>query len=83
MLFEPAAYAAGFRLTLRERRRLPTTAVLRLSVRLALITGAILGAAIGSRLSWWVQDVHCLRVLSQCGDSVGASLVPLNSSRMA
>jgi phosphatidylglycerol---prolipoprotein diacylglyceryl transferase len=56
MLFELAAYAVGFRLFLRERRRYPTTAVLSLSLRLALIAGAILGAAIGSRLSWWFED---------------------------
>ncbi len=56
MLFELTAYAIGFRLFLRERRRYPATAVLSLSLRLALITGAILGAAIGSRLSWWLED---------------------------
>ena len=55
-LFELAAYAVGFQLFLRERRRFPTTADLTLSIRLALITGAILGAAIGSRLSWWLED---------------------------
>jgi len=55
-LFELAAYAVGFQLFLRERRRFPTTADLALSIRLALITGAILGDAIGSRLSWWLED---------------------------
>jgi phosphatidylglycerol---prolipoprotein diacylglyceryl transferase len=55
-LFELAAYAVGFRMFLRERRRFPSTAALVLSTRLALITGAILGAAIGSRLSWWLED---------------------------
>jgi phosphatidylglycerol:prolipoprotein diacylglycerol transferase len=55
-LFEATAYAVGFRLFLRERRRFATTAELALSTRLALIMGAILGAAIGSRLSWWLED---------------------------
>lgn len=55
-LFELAAYTIGFQLFLRERRRFPTTAELALSTRLALITGAILGAAIGARLSWWLED---------------------------
>ncbi len=41
---------------MRERRRFPTTAELALTPRLALIAGAILGAAIGARLSWWLQD---------------------------
>jgi len=43
-------------LFVRERRRFPTTAQLALPTRLALIAGAILGAAIGARLSWWLQD---------------------------
>ncbi len=57
-MFELAAYAVGFQLFVRERRRFPTTAVLALPTRLALIAGAILGAAIGARLSWWLQDPH-------------------------
>jgi phosphatidylglycerol---prolipoprotein diacylglyceryl transferase len=55
-LFEVAAYAVGFRLFLRERKRYSTTAGLALSARLTLIMGAILGAAVGSRLSWWLED---------------------------
>ena len=55
-LFELGAYAVGFQLFVRERRRFPTTAGLALSARLTLILGAILGAAVGARLSWWLQD---------------------------
>lgn len=55
-MFELTAYAVGFQLFVRERRRFPTTAQLALPTRLALIAGAILGAAIGARLSWWLQD---------------------------
>lgn len=55
-LFEATAYAVGFRLFLHERKRFATTASLALSTRLALIMGAILGAAIGSRVSWWLED---------------------------
>lgn len=56
LLFELLAYALGFQLFLRERRRYPTTAALAGGAQLALLAGAILGAALGARLSWWLQD---------------------------
>jgi len=56
LLFELAAYTVGFQWFLRRRGRFPTTAALPTSARLVLIAGAILGAAIGARLSWWLDD---------------------------
>ncbi|MCC6561462.1 MAG: prolipoprotein diacylglyceryl transferase [Xanthomonadales bacterium] len=56
LLFELLAYALGFQLFLRQRRRYPSTATLAQPAQLALLAGAILGAALGSRLSWWLQD---------------------------
>lgn len=56
LLFELLAYALGFQLFLHQRRRYPSTAALGRSAHLALLAGAILGAALGARLSWWLQD---------------------------
>lgn len=56
LLLELIAYALGFQIFRYERRRYPTTAVLARSAQLALIAGAILGAALGARLSWWLED---------------------------
>lgn len=56
LLFELLAYALGFQLFLHLRRRYPSTAALGSGAHLALLAGAILGAALGARLSWWLQD---------------------------
>ena len=47
-LFEAAAYAIGFRLFLRERRRRALPALADREASLAIGVGAILGAALGA-----------------------------------
>ncbi len=56
LLLELIAYALGFQLFRHERGRYPTTAALPRSAQLVVIAGAILGAALGARLSWWLED---------------------------
>lgn len=55
-LFEVVAYAAGFRLYLRQRRRLALPALASREHAIAVGAGAIIGAALGSKLSYWLYD---------------------------
>lgn len=55
-LFELAAYSVGFRLYLRERRRLALPALASREQAIAVGAGAIIGAALGSKLSYWLYD---------------------------
>lgn len=55
-LLEVAAYSIGFRLYLRERRRLPAGAALDRVQSLLLIAGAAAGAALGSKIAYWLYD---------------------------
>lgn len=57
LLFELLAYSAGFQ-CFRWRRRIDAASDDGLSAGAygALLAGAILGAALGSRLGWWLQD---------------------------
>jgi prolipoprotein diacylglyceryltransferase len=60
-LFEAAAYAVGFRLFLRERRRQALPALADRESSLAIGTGAILGAALGAKIAYWLYDpAHAL-----------------------
>src|SRR5689334_6587 len=54
LLMELIAYPAGFQLWLFLRRRSP--ARLPIELGLWLIAGAILGAALGSKLLAWIED---------------------------
>ena len=53
---EMLAYAVGFRLFLRERRRLALRSLSDPGATVAVGVGAILGAAIGAKLSFWLED---------------------------
>lgn len=55
-LFEIAAYSLGFRLYLRERRRQALPALASREHAIAVAAGAIIGAALGSKLSYWLYD---------------------------
>ena len=55
-LFEAAAYAVGFRLFLRERRRRALPALADREAGLAIGVGAILGAALGAKFAYWLYD---------------------------
>src|SRR5579864_7236102 len=64
LVFETLWYAIGFRLYLRVRRRegdfLPTEA------RTWIVVAAILGAALGSKMLFWLEDPA--RTLHHAGD---------------
>jgi len=53
-LFDVLAYSGGFRLFLWQRRRLGDTIDTR--ARWSIVAAAILGAAIGSKLLFWLED---------------------------
>ncbi|WP_242107629.1 prolipoprotein diacylglyceryl transferase [Luteimonas aquatica] len=55
-LFEVAAYAIGFRLYLRERQRQALPALASREHAIAVAAGAIIGAALGSKLAYWLYD---------------------------
>ena len=55
-LLEMAAYALGFRLYLRERRRTALPALASREHAIAVGAGAIIGAALGAKLSYWLYD---------------------------
>jgi prolipoprotein diacylglyceryltransferase len=55
-LFEAAAYAIGFRLFLRERRRRALPALADRESGLAIVVGAIVGAALGAKIAYWLYD---------------------------
>lgn len=55
-IFEAAAYALGFRLFLRERRRLSMPALSDRDAGLAVGVGAIFGAALGAKIAYWLYD---------------------------
>src|SRR5690606_6651980 len=55
-LFEVAAYSLGFRLYLRERRRRALPALASREHAIAVGAGAIIGAALGSKVSYWLYD---------------------------
>ena len=55
-LFETAAYAVGFRLFLRERLRSALPALADRESSLAIGVGAILGAALGAKVAYWLYD---------------------------
>ena len=55
-MFEALAYFVGFRLFLRQRRTIPSAGIAAGDDGLWLAVGAILGAAIGSKLLAWMQD---------------------------
>jgi prolipoprotein diacylglyceryltransferase len=54
--FELLAYAVGFRMFLRERRRLALPALNDPENGVAVGVGAIVGAAIGAKLAFWLDD---------------------------
>jgi phosphatidylglycerol:prolipoprotein diacylglycerol transferase len=56
LAFEIAAYAVGTRLFLRERRRLDLPALADGERNLWLFAAVVLGAAIGSKLAYWLED---------------------------
>jgi phosphatidylglycerol---prolipoprotein diacylglyceryl transferase len=53
-LFESIAYAAAFRFYVREREKVGD--FLDLSVRWSVIVAAVVGAVIGSKLLYWLED---------------------------
>lgn len=55
-VFEMMAYAVGFRLFLRERRRLDPPGLASADGSVAVGVGAIVGAALGAKLSFWFDD---------------------------
>jgi len=55
-LFELLAYLVGFQVFLAQRRREPHPALDHAEHRLVIVLGAALGAAIGSRLAYWLAD---------------------------
>jgi phosphatidylglycerol:prolipoprotein diacylglycerol transferase len=55
-VFEMLAYAVGFRLFLRERRRLALPALNDPDGSVAIGVGAIVGAALGAKLAFWIDD---------------------------
>lgn len=55
-VLEAAAYAVGFRLYLREQRRLPGLPATDWVQGLILVAGTIAGAALGSKIAYWLYD---------------------------
>ncbi len=55
-IFEMAAYAAGTQIYLRQRRRLSLPALVDSGHSLMVVVGAAMGAAIGSKLAFWLDD---------------------------
>ncbi len=55
-VFEMLAYAAGFQIFLRERRRLALPALNEPDRSVAVGVGAIVGAALGAKLAFWFDD---------------------------
>ena len=55
-LMEAAAYSVGFQLYLRERRRLPYPGQTDRVQALLLVAGTVLGAAVGSKIAYWLYD---------------------------
>lgn len=55
-LFEILAYAVGVRLYLALQRRRPTPSLVDPTARLAVMAGAIVGAVIGAKLAYWLED---------------------------
>ena len=55
-LFEALAYIVGFQAFLFLQRRAPHVPLADRDARLAVIAGAILGAAMGSKLAYWIDD---------------------------
>jgi len=55
-LFEALAYAAGFRVFLWTRRRLAPGAFTESDHVVIVAAGAIIGAALGAKLSYWLDD---------------------------
>ena len=55
-VFELLAYAVGFRLFLRERRRLALPALTDPDRSVTVGVGAIIGAALGAKLAFWIDD---------------------------
>lgn len=55
-LLEIFAYTAGFQLFLWQQRQQPLAVLTNLDVRLWIIAGTILGAALGAKLSFWLED---------------------------
>lgn len=54
--FEAAGYAIGFRLFLWLRKRRPTAALADLDDALWIVVGAMLGAASGSKIAYWLNQ---------------------------
>ncbi len=54
--FEAAGYAIGFRLFLWLRRRRPNAALADLDDALWIVVGAMLGAASGSKIAYWINQ---------------------------
>lgn len=57
-LFEIAAYAVGMQVYLRQRRRLALPVLADPDRSLWIIVAAALGAALGSKLAFWLEDPH-------------------------
>lgn len=55
-LLEAAAYSVGFQLYLRQRRRLPLPGQTDKVQSLLLVGGTVLGAALGSKIAYWLYD---------------------------
>ena len=55
-LFEAAAYAIGFRLFLRECRRRALPALSDREAGMAIVVGAVVGAALGAKIAYWLYD---------------------------
>jgi len=55
-VFEMLAYAVGFRLFLRERRRLDPPGLASADSSVAIGVGAIVGAALGAKFAFWIDD---------------------------
>ena len=55
-VFEVLAYAVGFRLFLRERIRLAPPGLASADSSVAVGVGAIVGAAFGAKLAFWIDD---------------------------
>lgn len=55
-VFEVLAYAVGFQVFLRERRRLALPALTDPDRSVAVGVGAIVGAALGAKLAFWIDD---------------------------
>jgi prolipoprotein diacylglyceryltransferase len=55
-VFEVLAYAVGFQVFLRERRRLAPPGLASADSSVAIGVGAIVGAALGAKLAFWIDD---------------------------